>query len=126
MDFIHGMSAQDLGGLLAGSMGVIGVAIWWIMEHHVLKGSDKVEEAIDAAQYSVIDMLRKEVERMSESNKQLGLGLAQFQAENLELRREISDLHDTISELSERINLLSKSQASCDSCIHNYANILSK
>ena len=46
MDFIHGMSAQDLGGLLAGSMGVIGVAIWWIMEHHVLKGSDKIEEAI--------------------------------------------------------------------------------
>ena len=126
MDFIHGMSAQDLGSLLAGSMGVIGVAIWWVVEHKVFKNTDKIEQIIDEAQYSVIDMLRKEVERMSQSNKQLSLGLAQFQAENLELRREISDLHDTISELSERINLLSKSQASCDSCIHNYANILSK
>ena len=126
MDFIQGMSAQDLGGLLAGSMGVIGVAIWWVVEHKVFKNTDKIEQIIDEAQYSVIDMLRKEVERMSQSNKQLSLGLAQFQAENLELRREISDLHDTISELSERINLLSKSQASCDSCIHNYSNILSK
>lgn len=126
MDFIQGMSAQDLGGLLAGSMGVIGVAIWWVVEHKVFKNTDKIEQIIDEAQYSVIDMLRKEVERMSQSNKQLSLGLAQFQAENLELRREISDLHDTISELSERINLLSKSQSSCDSCIHNYSNILSK
>ena len=27
MEFIHGMSAQDLGGLLAGSMGGIGLVL---------------------------------------------------------------------------------------------------
>ena len=113
---MQGVSAQDLGSLLAGSMGVIGVAIWWVFEHKVFKNTDKIEQIIDEAQYSVIDMLRKEVERMSQSNKQLSLGLAQFQAENIELRLEIANLHEIIGDLSARIDILTRATLYCKDC----------
>ena len=116
MDFIHNMSAQDLGALITGSLGVVGIGVWWVLEHHVLKNHDKVEEAIDDAHFSVIELLRQEVERMASSNKNLGIGLAQFQAENLELRHEIANLHDIIGHLSERINTLTRATLYCNVC----------
>lgn len=62
--------------------------------------------AATEAQGSVIELLQKQVERMSVSNEELGMALKQFQLENIALRREISDLHITINTLSEKINLL--------------------
>jgi len=116
MDFIQGLSYQDLGALTAGSLGVIGVAIWWFIEHKVLKESDKVDKAVDDAQYDVITLLRQEVLRMAESNKALGIGLAQFQAENIELRLEIANLHEIIGELSARIDTLTRAAIYCKNC----------
>ena len=116
MDFIQGLSYQDLGALTAGSLGVIGVAIWWLIEHKVLKESDKVDKAVDDAQYDVITLLRQEVLRMAESNKALGIGLAQFQAENIELRLEIANLHEIIGELSTRIDTLTRATLYCKDC----------
>ena len=116
MDFIQGLSYQDLGALTAGSLGVIGVSIWWLIEHKVLKESDKVDKAVDDAQYDVITLLRQEVLRMAESNKALGIGLTQFQAENIELRLEIANLHEIIGKLSARIDTLTRATLYCKDC----------
>ncbi|MGZ5029023.1 MAG: hypothetical protein ACXWAT_00980 [Methylobacter sp.] len=77
--------------------------------------SAKVKEAVSdteivttEAQCKVIEMLREEVERMSSSNAKLGSALAEFQLENVALRREISELHDTINQLSERLNAIQR------------------
>jgi hypothetical protein len=75
-------------------------------------------EATDA-QCAVIEMLRSEVKRMAVSNKELGVSLQDFQRENVELRKEISFLHETINQLSERLNAIDRIRERCGTCEHN-------
>ena len=82
--------------------------IWYLFSNTKTKSAvDDTTIAATEAQGSVIELLQKQIERMSASNEELGEALRQFQLENIALRREISDLHITINTLSEKINLLS-------------------
>ncbi len=93
---------------------IIGTGAATIASMFYLFSSAKTKTALDdstitatEAQGSVIELLQKQVERMSQSNEELGIALKQFQCENMALRKEISDLHITINTLSEKINKLS-------------------
>ena len=73
------------------------------------------------AQQSVIENLRVEVQRMSLGNKDLIISLQLFQRENMDLRREISSLHDKINILTESLNLLKLRSDDCVSCKYRIA-----
>lgn len=98
--------------------GAIGAPLFWLFIKKVLVGG-RIQDARLAgasAENDVIEMLRKEVQRMSDSNKSLGIALQEFQRENLELRKEICELHENIGSLSERLNILSRVRYVCSEC----------
>jgi FtsZ-binding cell division protein ZapB len=72
---------------------------------------EDTSKAATVAECSIIELLRKEVERMSKINGELSNSLnamqqenIKMQHENLQFRQEISDLHEKIRELTERLN----------------------
>ena len=110
--------------ILVGSS--IGAPLFWLFIKKVLVGG-RVQDAKLAgasAESDVIEMLRKEVQRMSDSNKSLGIALQEFQRENLELRREICELHQNIGSLSDRLNILSRVRYICSECGEDNTNNL--
>ena len=94
---------------IAGTL--VGVpAFWLFLKQVVLKStSESASTSAENAKIDVITMLRDEVRRMGEINNQLATGLNELQIENVKLRKEISDLHNTINKMTEQLNIISRS-----------------
>jgi len=109
---ISQLTPESVGG------GIAGLAGMWLMFGKLLlkKAIDDTSKSSAEAETAVIELLRGEVERMALSNKELGRALKEFQLENVELRREISDLHETINTLSERLNSIDRARDKCKGC----------
>ena len=109
---ISQLTLEGVGG------GVAGLAGMWLMISKLLlkKAIDDTSKSSAEAETTVIELLRGEVERMAQSNKDLGRALKEFQLENVELRKEISDLHETINTLSERLNSIDRTRDKCKGC----------
>jgi len=58
------------------------------------------------AEITVIEMLCAEAERFSRINRELTIALNDLQKENIQLKREISNLHTTISLVNEQVRQL--------------------
>lgn len=91
---------------VAGS--VVGVpAIWLFIKRILLIGaSSSTEKRAVEASGDVIQMLRDEVCRLGEINGDLASELNKLQKENVSLRKEISNLHDTINGMTEQISTI--------------------
>ena len=125
MDF----SAESVLGVVtsAGGIGIAAAMFWLLVKKMIVKvAQDDTSLAATDAHAAVIEMLRAEVSRMSVSNKELGESLKQFQLENVDLRREISNLHETINALSEQINIVNRNKAQCEGCEFNTPQIVGR
>jgi FtsZ-binding cell division protein ZapB len=74
---------------------------------------EDTSKAATSAECGVIDMLHKEVERMSRINGELATALSAMQQENIKMqqenfqfRLEIADLNKKIKELTGRLNAI--------------------
>lgn len=108
--------SEHIPELVAGS--VIGAPAFWLFIQKVFLKTAQIESTHYAvnAESEVIALLRGEVERMAEGNKVLHEQLQKFHEENVHLRKEITILQTTISELSARLNILTLSRPSCVTC----------
>ena len=100
---------EGLSNVISGVGGAaVGVPIFWLFIKKILLGNATDNASISAsdARMDVIELLRAEVQRMSESNKELGESLKAFQVENISLRKEICELHETINSLSDQLSIL--------------------
>ena len=108
---------------------VVGLPLFWVFNKKILLKTAVVDTGLETteAQCSVIEMLRKEVQRMSESNKELGLSLQQIQRENVELRKEISVLNEDINVLTEWKSSINRIRDKhCSDCEFNEIALLHK
>jgi len=131
---LNKLTEQDVSSIISALIGGIGV-LWGVVvkkgrakdeidededeeeEEEVYQPTirEKVETIVDEAQYSVIDMLRKEVERVNESNVKMRAGMAEVIEENIgnqsiimTLKRQILELNNIIDALSHRMEQLQK------------------
>lgn len=107
------MSLGDVSKEAIASGGVAAVfgmplLIWFYKRIFAKAALEDTSKTATDAQCSVIEMLRSEVRRMSDINGELAKALNELQLENVELRKEISALHDTINEMTERLNIISR------------------
>jgi len=95
---------EIIGGVFAGGSGS------WLLFKSAMAKNAAVDTSIvtSEARSDVIELLRAEVQRMSTSNAELSEALRQFQSENIALRKEISALHETTNQLSERLNAMQR------------------
>lgn len=107
------MISQD--GLVGGAMGaVIGLPLlaWFYKRVFTKVAFEDTSKTATDAQRSVIEMLKTEVERMSKINGDLTKAINEMQVENIKIhikfRQEITQLHETISGLTDRLNAISR------------------
>lgn len=103
-----GIESIPTEALVAGS--VVGSSVFWLFIKRTISKSaaESTLASSEAAKINVIELLREEVQRMSEVNTKLASGLNQLQIENVRLRREISSLHDTINTMTEQFGVISR------------------
>ncbi len=89
---------------------VIGLPVFWLfIKRTISKSAAETTLAMsESAKVNVIELLREEIQRMSEINGKLADGLNELQIENVKLRREISVLHDTINTMTEQFGIISR------------------
>lgn len=88
----------------------LGLPMLWLFAKRmaVKLASDELSINSVNSQTQVIDMLRDEVERLGGINGRLSASLNELHIENIKLRKEISDLHETVNRMSEKLNSLSR------------------
>lgn len=84
--------------------GIGGAGIWLFFKKIASKSATETANTSKADAYSeVIDTLRNEVKRLSDVNTELAKALNELQKENINLKREISQLHDTLTDMRDRL-----------------------
>jgi predicted RNase H-like nuclease (RuvC/YqgF family) len=95
-----------------GYLAVIGASLpsLWLFIQKLRASSANTTTDIKAAvaQTEVIELLRSEVERLGEINGKLATSLNELQLENYKLKIQISELHATISDMSAKLNAMSR------------------
>lgn len=101
-----GVTPEHVGGTLGG------IAGFWLLAKKVLLKTalDTTSQGATEAEHDILRLLREEVTRMAESNKVMAELLSTFQRDNINLKKEISILHDNINQLSERLSRLGRIQ----------------
>jgi FtsZ-binding cell division protein ZapB len=100
---------KDLSGeAVAGSVVGLPFMVLLLRKLLTLFRREGVEANAVGAQGDIIDLLRAEVKRLGEINNDLAGMVNELQRENLGLKREISTLHDTINQMNEQLNNLSR------------------
>jgi hypothetical protein len=83
-------------------------ALWLFIKKTMLRSAvDTVHTKAADAQTEVIQLLRDEVRRLSEINQVLAENQNKFQLENMRLKRQVSDLHAVVAEMSEKLKFIS-------------------
>jgi FtsZ-binding cell division protein ZapB len=104
MEIMKDLSGEAVAG------GVVGLPFMVLLLRKLLTlfRREGVEANAVGAQGDIIDLLRAEVKRLGEINNDLAGMVNELQRENLGLKREISTLHDTINQMNEQLNNLSR------------------
>jgi predicted RNase H-like nuclease (RuvC/YqgF family) len=98
--------------IVAGVIGIAtgGPAFWLYISRIISKSAaETTSKTVFEQSSEFIVSLTNEVTRLNRGNDELRESLNLYRIENAELRKEISNLHEIISTLTEQLNALSRS-----------------
>lgn len=95
----------------AAASGVIVAPFLWLLckKFLTLFQRESVAANMAGAQNDIITQFREEINRLAEVNKALASMVNDLQKENIELKKDISDLHVTIHKMNEQLKMFSLS-----------------
>jgi FtsZ-binding cell division protein ZapB len=86
--------------------GGVGSSLWLLWKKFLVSNSKETKNlAASDAEVDVINLLRSEVKRLSEINVELANALNELQLENINLKREISNMHTTLNDMKDRMGM---------------------
>lgn len=103
---------EALKTLITPETGAIGIAglggFWLVFKRFLVKNAMENTNLSATDAYSeIINTLREEVGRLSETNTKLAKALNDLQAENINLKHEIAQLHNALNSMRERLGIIS-------------------
>lgn len=102
MSFLDSLREFSAPEVVAGTAGG-GSMIWLLFKRILVKSSEETKTLVTSdAQIEVINLLRDEVNRLSETNTKLATELNKLQLENINLKREIAQLHNTFNDMKKK------------------------